>query len=243
MTKLAFFALTFSPLLLAAQNVKTPADPETVTKVIHVRYVPAESLRDLVGHGNIGVFANNGLKAIVLKGTEANVTAAEQAIKELDVPSPSESARDVELTIYVIGASTQGSQMVQPVPELEPVFRQLKAVFPYASYQLLDSVLVRGHEDKMTSTSGLLRSFPDVRPESPHVYNIIFQLAPRSAAPGQIISLDRFVFDTGVGNSDTKVKIDTHLDLKEGQKVVVGKTNVEDGNSALFIVVTAKFVP
>ena len=242
MSKFALVVLTVSPLLLTAQAVNTAPPPE-VTKVIHVRYVPAESIRDMVGHGNVGAFANNGLKAIVLKGNAASVAAAEEAIKELDVPSPAESARDVELTVYVIGASAQASQNTQPVAELEPVIRQLKAVFPYGSYQTLDSMLIRAVEGRSANTKGLLKNFPAAQTGFLNHYLISCDLAPRSGGANPGIRLNRFIFSTGIPNSELRVDMDTNLDLRDGQKVVVGKTNIDDGNSALFVVVTAKFVP
>jgi hypothetical protein len=239
MTK--YVLLAVFPLLLSAQTVNTAATPE-VTKVIHVRYVPAESIRDMVGHGSIAAFANNGLKAIVLKGSAASVAATEEAIKELDVPPPSESARDVELTVYVIGASTQSGQNGQPIAELEPVIRQLRAVFPYTGYHLLDSILIRTVEGQSARTTGLLRNFPNPQTGFLNQYEVNCDLDARSGDAKQGIRLKRFTFSTGVPNSEIRVSINTNLDLQDGQKVVVGKTNIDDGNSALFVVVTSKFV-
>ena len=38
------------------------------------------------------------------------------------------------------------------------------------------------------------------------------------------------------------IGIQTDVDLREGQKVVVGKSNIESTDSALFVILTAKLV-
>lgn len=241
MTKFALLALTLSPLLVA-QTANTLAQEPIITKVIHVRYVPAEAIRDLIGYSRIVASANNGLKALVLKGNASNVAAAEEAVKELDVPLSSESARDVEVSVFVIGAAAQANPDAHSPTELAPVIRQLRAVFPYGDYQVLDSMLIRTREGRLARTGGLLRNFPNAQVNFLNRYNIDCDLADPSAGKERLIRINRFAFSTGVPNSDLRVTLDTNLDLQDGQKVVAGKTNIDDGKSALFVVVSAKFV-
>lgn len=243
MTKFALIVLALSPLLLRGQDVTTGPPPEKmVTKVIHVRYASAESVRDLIAHTNVSASANNGLKAIVVRGSESNVSAAEQAIKELDAPSPLEGARDVEVTVYVIGATSQAGTALGVVPEMEPVIRQLKAVFRYGNYEVLDSMVIRTREGRTAHTGGLLRNFPNAQVNFVNRYNIDCDLAPPEAGQNRVIPINRFSFSAGIPSSDLRVTLDTNLDLQDGQKVVVGKTNIDNGNAALFVVVTAKSV-
>ena len=229
-------ALALSPALMLAQ------DSANIIKVVHVRYARAEAVKDLIG-GSLYVYANNGLKALVLKGNAASVAAAEEAVKELDVPAVSELARNVEITVYVVGAGAKGPVENAAPRELEPVFRQLKAVFPYSAYELLDSTIIRCREGRQAGSGGLLKNFPTAQTGFLNRYNIAFNLGERPESDSdRTVHFDRFNFSTGVPNSDIRVSVDTNLDVQEGQKVVVGNTNIDGGNSALFVVVSAKFV-
>jgi hypothetical protein len=243
MNKYAMATVALWPALMFAQDTEKPVvKPEHVTKVIHVRYARAEALRDLVEIGGGRCQANNGLKVLVVSGTASDIASAEQTVKEIDVPSPTELARDVEITVYVLGATQKGT--VEATAEMEPVIRQLKSVFPYGSYQLLETVLIRGHEGRGAYSAGLLKNFPNAETAFLNRYNINCELdTPPAAGPAdRTIRFTKFSFNTGVPNSDVRLTLETNLDVQEGQKVVVGNTNIDGGNAALFVVVTAKFV-
>lgn len=242
-SKYAALALALFPALACAQNTAPdPPAPET-TKVIHVRYARAEAIAAVLNSRS--VFANNGLKAIVVQGNPSFIAGIEQAVKELDVPASFEQSRDVELTIYVIGASAGPAPQSAPgMSEIEPVLRQLRAVFPYGGYQLLDSMIIRSREGRGAHSEGLIRNFPDPRNAFINRYNIECTLEPRQTdTPERTIRFLKFVFGTGVPGSEVRVSIDTALDVQDGQKVVVGNTNIDGGNSALFVVLSARFVP
>lgn len=245
MIKHAALVLALSQALMFGQGTsKSPAAAERVTKVVRVRYARAEAVKDLIEIGGVNCRANNGLKMLVLDGTQSEVASAEQAVKELDVPPASELARNVEVTIYVIGAASRGPSETAPVAEIEPVLRQLKAVFPYDSYQLLDSMMIRLREGSMAHSDGLLKTFPSAQPASLNPYTVHCTLGARSDTDSdRTVRFNKFIFQTGVPlKSDVRVSMDTNFDVQNGQKVVVGNTDVDAGNAALFVVVSAKFV-
>lgn len=226
-------------LALALLPTLTLAEDAEVTKVIHVRYARAEALKDVLNNGGASVLANNGLKALVVHGSAAFVAATEQAVKELDVPLPSELARDVELTVYVIGASPQATPEDKSTADIAPVIKQLKAVFPYGGYQLLDSMMIRSREGRQSQSDGILRSFSSGQ-SHPNPYHIRCNLEGNDEGSDRTIRFDRFSFATQVPDAD--VSIDANFDIQNEQKVVVGSTNIDGGNSALFVVVSARFV-
>jgi hypothetical protein len=244
MNKLAVVAaVALSPVMVVAQDPLPAPAPANITKVVHIRYARAEAVKDMLLLGGVHCSANNGLKALILYGAPAQVSNAEEAIKELDVPTQDDAARDVEIKVYVIGATSKAPVETASSPEIEPVLRQLKAVFPYSSYQLLDSSIVRAREGHGAGSKGLLKNFPDGQTGFLNAYTISCDLEPRSAGEGdRTIRFNRFGFSTGVPNSDLHVSVETNLDVQNDQKVVVGNTNIDGGNSALFVVVSAKFV-
>ncbi len=234
---IAIACLALFPTLGFAQYATTKeAGPPSITKVIRIRYVNAKTVAELVGPGSRAfVVGDNGLKAVVVKGQPADVAMAEQAIKELDVAPAGESAKDVEVTVYVLGA-TNKSQSSSPAPkEIQPVIKQLESIFPYGSYQLLDTVLIRSREGKNAATTGVMKNFPGPADSPSNGYMVAYSVPARlSEGPERLIRLDNFHFSTH------GVDIHTDLDVREGQKVVVGNSNVEGGDSALFVVVSAK---
>jgi hypothetical protein len=229
-------ALALAPVVLLAQ------DSNEITKVIHVRFGRAEAIKGLIGTGSVSAFANNALRVVVLKGSASSVAAAEEAIKQLDAPLPDELARDVEVTVYVIGAAAQATSEDRATADLAPVIRQLKAVFPYGGYQLLDTMMIRSREGRESQSDGILKHFPSAQnTELDHGYHVLCVLGDRND-PGsdRTVRLERFAFTTHADKSE--ISIHTDFDLQDGQKVVVGNTNIDGGNSALFVVASAKFV-
>lgn len=244
MNKYAMIAFALSQALTFGQETPRPSPAtDKVTKVIHVRYARAEAIRDVVELGGAHCRADNGLKVLVLYGTASEVTDAEQAVKEVDVPALSELARNVEITVYVIGATSKGAPASTPAAEIEPVLRQLKSVFPYGSYQLLASTIIRSREGRSAASSGLLKNFPDAQTAFLNTYKVNCDLDSRPMTGNdRTIRFNKFSFSTGVPNSDDRVSVETNFDVQNEQKVVVGNTNIDSGNSALFLVVSAKIV-
>jgi hypothetical protein len=105
---------------------------------------------------------------------------------------------------------------------------------------------LRSAEGAPASTEGLLKAFGKAEEgSSPSVYTVLYKAArvsPDEASPN--IHLTGFHFRLGIpiSHSMFNAGIDTDVDLREGQKVVVGKSNLENVDSALFVVLAAKLV-
>ncbi|HEX4167064.1 MAG TPA: hypothetical protein VHZ55_16490 [Bryobacteraceae bacterium] len=256
--------------LLVCSGLLRAQDDPYVTKVVRV-HGDAAKLNDLACPGSgLNCEASAPLRAIVLKGHAHMVTQVEQTIQELDAISPSPNSnpgKNVELTVYVLGGSTQPFVGAQDVTgeSLSPVVKQLRAIFPYSHYQLLSTLVMRSALGQTAESFGMmgvaLRPTPDLH--VPTRYQIKFNSAKVSDAGSNLIHLARFEFSVRVpyvsGSirvpvpgeapqmptqfSETNAGLQTDLDLREGQKVVVGKTNVSDSDSCFFLVLSAKLVP
>jgi hypothetical protein len=253
--KKAALLLALCPLAAFPQAAKP------VTALIRLHYVQPEVVRDLINPGGyIQVTANNALKAVVLRGSPEGVTQAEKLIQQLDAAPLEASARNVEITAYIVGATSKSAPQAAAVPQnLESVIRQLKAVFPYSTYTLLDSMLIRSREGSSTSTNGMLKDFP-AKPAAgdfalyPSTYAIDYALLPRDSSDASgAIRFSKFQFianeTTLMGTAQSHQAQNIHLgftsnlDISEGQKVVVGKTDIDGGDAALFVVLTARIEP
>jgi hypothetical protein len=253
------------PVLLWAQTPAETAAPE-VTKIIRVHNARPEKLADMVRVGGVVIHANDALKAIVIRGKPADVAILEQTIRELDTASTSAASRNVELMAYLVsGSSTMppSSTPAEKLAALAPVIKQLRAIFPYNDYQLLSTMLLRSGEGSRTISNGLLKPFQNGAAIPPSTYYIQYDSAtvsPEEANP--TVHLEHFHFSTRIAvatgapasnqtgmplASTTQfqmldVGIQTDVDLREGQKVVVGKANIESSDSAIFVILSAKLV-
>ena len=255
-------SLLFLPNVSFAQQAPpaSRAEPsDTVSKVVKVRYGIARKIAELIIPGTpVTVTADNILNVIVLKGAPNLVASLEQTIRELDLPGTAQTARahrDIELVVTVIG----GSDKTELLPEaqiseaLAPVVKQLRAVFPYKSYQLLSSMLLRSSGGRPGGNTGVMKNL--ISPGTlPHVsgYEVGFEAITTSEEEKPTIHLRNFLFKTSVPTpigplpnttqwQNNDVIIRTDVDLREGQKVVVGKADVNN-DLALFVVLTARLV-
>ena len=89
----------------AVAQQPAPRPDEEIQKVVTVKYVDPEALRNLLANFGIITRVDSRLKVITLSGTRSRVTTAEDAIKQLDVPAAAQ--KDIELTVYFVVASDQ----------------------------------------------------------------------------------------------------------------------------------------
>jgi hypothetical protein len=136
-------------------------------------------------------------------------------------------------------ASDQASPnpLGNPIPaDLESTIATLKTTFPFKNYALLDVLSLRSRSGVSASTSGVLSG------------NRITQFGVNSATiePDSMIRLDRVRAGLrtpvpsekgGITYVDTGINTDV-MDVKEGQKLVVGRSSMPD--RALLLVLIAK---
>ncbi|MBV8808283.1 MAG: hypothetical protein JO033_06370 [Acidobacteriaceae bacterium] len=249
-------SLLLIPVLALPQNTEvqtvTGSVPSAkVTKIVRVHHGNARNLAELAAHGsNVSAAADNALQAIVLTGNTSDVSSVEQMVKELDTAAA--SSRDFELTIWAIGGSNDPESAPEgQIPEsIAPVVKQLRAIFPYKTYDVLSTMLIRSREGTSAGNGGVMHAFSKT-PSAPFpsTYNVHYadstvSMDERTA----LIHLHdfRFVTHVPVGSGsqwqNEEVSIQTDVDLRDGQKVVVGKSNVGSSDSALFVVLSARLV-
>jgi hypothetical protein len=225
-------------LPLAAQTNQDPN--EKIQKLVTLKYADPRAVQNLLASFGVDTRVDENLKMIALAGRRANVMTAEDAIKQLDVPSAGH--KDVDLTVYFVVASDQTSNGADggPIPtDLQSTVATLKTTFPFKNYALLDALSLRSRSGVGAETSGVLSG------------NRITQFKVGSATmePDSMIRLDRLkaglrtpvpsAEGKGVTYIDTGISTDV-VDVKEGQKLVVGRSSVSGPDRALFLVLIAK---
>jgi len=212
--------------------------------IIDVKYADVNQLSNMLrGVFGNNVLGNSALRVITVRDNPETVAAVTAAVKRFDVPPQPQP--NVELTIYLISGLAQGQGDDVP-QELVSTVKQLHGLFAYKSYKLADSVMLRsravvppdlrgGAQVDGAALNGrysLAYQYLTVSSETPrtiHIEGLNFRLnQPRSVtADGK----------TTTDFSDTVARISTNLDIREGQKTVVGKSSIGSGDAVILVIV------
>jgi hypothetical protein len=238
-------ALAFAALTNAQDNADKVATP----KIIPVRYVNVNHLRELVAIPNVSVKADDQMRVLVVSGRPDAVAAIEEMVKKLDVPPTADpTGPNFELSGYLVSGTSQGRADEVP-PDLNGVVKQLHSLFPYKSYRVMETLVMRAsaspqNRSSNASTSGIL-------PGTNSEYVFGYFTATMPSGPSRSIRLGGLFLNVRTPTSERnkdgepirrEVGIHTDVDLPEGQKVVVGKSNYSGADDALILVLSVKFV-
>jgi hypothetical protein len=228
------------------------------SKVFDVKYRDAASLGNVLrqlGSGFKGavVSANSEFKTITVRDFPENLATMEEALKRLDVPGAPRP--NIELHMYVLLASNS-SGYTKPanaeVPaELKGVITQLRETLNYQVYDLATSIVQRLTETQRglrgKGTTDISRSpNPADDTQLPYEYSINSVTLTSGPSGAPALQIGEFTFTTGYtaaaskAGLDNRTQIQTTLNLRDGEKVVVGTATF--GERALIIVLTAKFI-
>jgi hypothetical protein len=252
--KRLLFALLLIALPLAAQEAKKedqksnvqPSVPR-IQKLFLLKYADPTHVANLLGVFNASVRPDSDMHALAVETTSgATMSAIEEAIQRLDVPSA--ASKNIEMTAYLlIGSESAGTEASAMPKEMDSVVAQLKNAFAFKSYRLLDILALRTRVGQRAQTSSSGRATP-IGPNTPAV------------------TTDFLIRSVGIGSDETTIRVDglnlnshvpvqtgstgqysynsvglqADVDIKQGQKVVIGRVSV--GESALFLVLTAQVV-
>jgi len=163
------------------------------------------------------------------------MAAIEDAIKRLDVPAA--APKDIAMIVYLVVASEQAAPGDSLPQELEPVIRHLKGLFPFKSFRMLDTLALRTQPGNKAAASGIINTGG-----SDTTYHFTVRPSGVNEDPqGRLIRLSDLSLGLRVptrrGLEDAG--INTEITVREGQKVVVGKSNMGTPDQALILVVTA----
>jgi len=222
---------------------------EQTSKLITLHYISYPDVKSVCGGLPVGVnVAPNN--SVVLVGDEKQIAVAEALIKQVDT----RVSRDVDLTAYMITASHKDIPGRPLPPELDPVVKQLRSIFPYKSYTLLESgflrvssggsgttegVLPNRDQGKMPTTYAVTANQVKVSGESEHASVHIGDFRLQLRIP--VVTVTRQPGKEPTPGTDYKgIMLNTVIDANVGQKIVVGKSNIDGSDDALIVVLTAQ---
>jgi len=188
------------------------------------------------------------LHQVVIVGGADHVAHAVELLRKLDVPEVRKPAKTFEFTIYLVGAYLDPAQTRGgPMPaDLDPVVREMRSAFAYKSFGLLDAIPVS------TRSSSRLTEYDGILPRAAvgtslqHFYKVFID-SPQLLEDGKTVLTPEFKFTLEIPSPTSGAKagesgIRSDLTVREGQKVVLGKIRLNDGDNAVFLVVTVKIL-
>jgi hypothetical protein len=174
-------------------------------------------------------------------------------------PGAGLGSANIELTVYLVSGLAQpqgGAATAADVPDdLSATLNQMRGVFAYKSYKLMSAFTLRGRSGSAVEIAGELpvnnwsydfkyrnaivyQTTPDVV----HITGLRLEISRRGP------TLARAGGEPGATKgspavfvSQPVVLVSTDVDLKEGQKTVVGQSAV-NGTDALFLVIVPKVI-
>ncbi|HNY40576.1 MAG TPA: hypothetical protein PKJ41_09280 [Bryobacteraceae bacterium] len=272
MTNLSIASLCWTALAFAAfapaQDTKETPKPAPaarpgccIQKVYRVKNVDTRALWNALHvsrSDNTGpsLRADETLKVISIYGTRDEVNSIMANLQELDVPSAGRGAveANAEITVWLVAASTSGDAQGDPLPpDLLPVLKTVAGSFGYKSFSLMDSAV------SLTKAGSSFNVRGNATPPTPKLttkmvasYTIdSYSVRIESAGETRTISLERFNFSIGVPyctdadctkTERTNVVINGSFNIREGQKVVIGKSKMDGSTKDLILIVNAKVV-
>jgi hypothetical protein len=227
--------------------------PGDVTKVFVLRHVGAQGLAELLRVFPATItFASHGPipnAAIGVSAAPAVMAAIEETVKRLDAPPA--PRRSVELTGYVLEGLPQPVETAPLPAELEPVVAQLKRTFSYPAYRLLDTLVARA-TDGGDLEANLLGSGPaDAHTGRPPEYTLrAQQVSVLATQDVPLVRLESLIFrgrmpilspqHPEISSSPAGFSIRTDIEVRVGQRVVVGKSGAAEPGQTVFLVLSAR---
>ena len=193
----------------------------------------------LSGFKGATISGNTEFKTLTVRDFPENLATIEEAIKRLDTPAAPGS--NIELHMHILVASNTGGTTEQLPAELRDVITQLRGTLSYRNYELAASVVQR-----LTGTSRGLSGSGTAEIASgqsgvanlalPYEYSINTVSMVQSQTGGMTIQIGAFSF--GTRTDKDRASVQTALNLRDGEKVVVGTATIRD--RALIVVLIAK---
>jgi len=205
------------------------------TVIKQTAYTDVRDLAELLGLLDVAVRIDVEHQAIVLRGHDSELDTAIKLIEALDEPpAPSLS---IELTVFIVGASKEKSDAAALPSDLEAVVARLGDLFGYRDFELLDTIFLRVRDGSGAQVESFLNE------ENPYQFRFkrarIFGFNRTTMQEDE--SILRFE-DLFFHHLKESTDLQTGVEIREGQKAVIGKTTPGRDGQTLILVLEAKIL-
>ena len=229
---LAFATLALTLPAIASEPVDPDKQRTVIKAMMHIDVTEAEAVLGLL---DVDYALKPDQDLIVIRGEGYAVDTALKVIDALDSPRPT-----IDLHVFVLSASTEGQ--VDVPADLEAAVGQLRKIFGYSGFELLDNVTLRVLEGRSGRAEGGVRLGDD---RSRTGYHFTFQKV--SVVPEDDVNRIRikgleFEVD-GATEGVVRAGLKTDIQIREGQKAVIGSSTPEGDGDTLILIVEATASP
>ena len=193
----------------------------------------------LSGFKGVMIRANPEFKTLTVRDFPENLATIEEAIKRLDTPASPRS--NIELHMHILVASNTGGTTEQLPDELKDVITQLRGTLSYRNYELAASVVQRLTETPRGLHGSGVAEITNVQANPPTMalsYEYAINSVSLAQSPGNPMAIQIGEFSFQARTNTVNGSLQTALNLRDGEKVVVGTATIRD--RGLIIVLTAK---
>lgn len=237
------FALAVAVPALAedpAQEAKQPAKPALKTEMVRLKYLTGSRLMGVIQaylSRESTVRSGPDDKVLIISDTPENIARARAAIEELDV-----KPADLLFTVQLVLGSEEPEKELEPMPN-DPIIKELRSLLKYKSYALLDTSLLRALDTQDSEVRlGERAEFelwirPKVmRDEKATLIQTEIRLRRIVVAgtPPNVTSAKPEFITTNL--------IGTTLNVKPGDKTVVGVSKLDGTGKGLILILSGKIV-
>jgi len=243
---LTFVALAFALAVIApafageTPQEKPASKPALKTELVRLKYYPGHAMRDLINtylsrDGRISQGPDS--KILVVSDYPENIEKVLQAIRQIDV-----KPADLQFTVQLILGSEAEEKGAEPLPN-DPVLRELRSLLKYKSYSPLDTSLIRALDGADT----------EVRLGGEAEFE--FRIRPKVIKDEKtsLIQMEvrlRRIAVAGMPPNVTSAKVEyittdligTTLNVKPGDKTVVGVSKLDGTGKGLILIISGKIV-
>ena len=205
--------------------------PGDVQKVFILKHVHVNDLSRVLSvfPAEISGMERNNTWVLSVSAAPAVVAAIEETIKRLDVPPA--PMKSVEITAYLLECAPAG-EAGTVAQDLQGVVVQLKKTFGYSGCGLGRTLFTRGANES--------RFAAEFNERAAGRYELNGRVQMDSSEP-PVVRLSGLELVTWFASARSRIGGD--VELRDGQKVVLGRLGVTESGKDLIVVMTAKVAP
>ena len=220
----------------AAQDQK--AETKTLRKeIVKLKYVRAQDVQNVLytflsPDGRIQ-FNSNMPTVLAVSDTPENIEKILAAIREIDI-KPADVLFTVQLILGSEADATTDAEL-----QSDPVIKELRKLLRFKGYSILDATLVRTvNRENATVKFGPKAEFefalrPDVAGDSK---------APVIKTEVRLRRIEQLGFSADKPITNVATLIESTLNIKSGDRTVVGVSKLDGGDKGLILIISAKIV-
>lgn len=216
------------------------------SKIFEVKYREPSSIANVLrqlgsGFKGAGISTSSEFRTLTVRDFPENLATIEEAIKRLDTPAAPRSSIQMHMHVLLASNRTPAGIAGEVPAELKDVITELRGTLNYRNYELLTSVLQRLTETNRGLNGTGVAQVPGpqsgVTPAQYEYWINQLSFVPSSSG-SQTIQINEFAFK--VVGEGIRGQMSTALNIRDGEKVVVGTTTISD--RALIVVLIPKIV-